>query len=80
MKKWNKTLTKKSKSKIADDFLTAILSKSRPSEKHDFREGPAILPSPRSPRAAATVPRRLARVLALQTARKTMEKAAQTME
>ena len=62
MKKWNNTLTKNSKSKIADDFLTAILSESWLSKKHDFREGPAILPSPRSPRAAVTVPRCLTRV------------------
>ena len=54
--------------------MTAILPKSRPSEKHDFRQDPAILPSPRSPRAAATVPRCLTRVLVLQTARKTTQK------
>ena len=66
MKKRSNTPTKKSKSKIADDFLTAILSKSRPAEKHDFPEDPAILPSPRSPRAAATVPRCLTRALAAQ--------------
>ena len=80
MKKWSKTLAKSSKSKIADDSLTAILSKSRPAEKRDFLEDPAILPSPRSPRAAATAPRRLTRVLALQTARKTTEKMVTTTE